>query len=278
MDNLFILLIFIGVLVVAIILHHKLKHPKIGSMCMVTGGVKTGKTTFAVSLALKEYKKSCRQVAIVNFFKRLTHKKEIEKPLLYSNIALSVPFVPLTPELILRTERFAYGSIILCSEASLVADSQLITDKNINQQLLLFNKLIGHETKGGKIIYDTQSIQDCHYSIKRCLSEYFYIHHIVKIPFFILLFIREDRYSEDGTVISVNNEDIENTLKCVLIPKSTWRKFDAYTYSIFTDHLPVNNNVVKLSRSDTLKTKKIVSFRNGGYIDTTNNKENKRHA
>ena len=66
-------------------------------------------------------------------------------------------YVPLTDDLLLRKKRFVYGSVIYVQEASLVADSQLIRDMDINERLMLFNKLIGHETKGGVIIYDTHS-------------------------------------------------------------------------------------------------------------------------
>ena len=206
----------------------KFKSPKVGAMCLVSGGVKCGKTTFAVHLAIKNHKRAVRRVKFRNFFARLLKKPLLPLPLLYSNIHLSgYPYVPLTRALLLRESRFVYGSVILCSEASLVADSQMVKNPLLNDELMLFNKLIGHETRGGMIIYDTQSIADCHYSIKRCLSEYFYIHHVVKwLPFFLVAYVREDRYSEDGSVLAVNTEDAEDTLKKVIIPKSIWKKFE----------------------------------------------------
>lgn len=132
-----------------------------------------------------------------------------------------MPYVPLTDDLLLRKKRFVYGSVVYCQEASLVADSQLIRDMDINQLLLLFNKLFGHETKGGILIYDTQTISDLHYSIKRSLSEYFYIHRLVKwIPFFLIAYVQENRYSEDGSIITTINGDVEDSgLKKVIIPK-----------------------------------------------------------
>lgn len=45
----------------------KFKTPKIAAVSLVTGGVKTGKTTFAVNLALKNYKRNLRSVKIRNF-------------------------------------------------------------------------------------------------------------------------------------------------------------------------------------------------------------------
>lgn len=237
----------------------KFKFPKVGAMAMVTGGVKCGKSTFAVGLVMSEYRRRRRSVKFRNFFRKLFRIPLHDLPLIYSNIPLSVPYVPLTEDLLLRKKRFVYGSVIYVNEASLVADSQLIKDHNINERLLLFNKLIGHELLGGCIIYDTQSISDVHYSIKRCLSDYFYIHHLSKwIPFFLVATIRECRYSEDGSVVEVNTSDVEDSLRKVIIRKSTWKKFDAYCFSSLTDNLPVANETVV---ADSLKVKKVFSFR-----------------
>ena len=175
------LIALILILIVLFLIFKYFKTLKIGSLSLVSGGVKTGKTTLAVYLATREYRK-----ALIRWYVRKAFGVKEEKPLLYTNIPLKQPHVLLDKDYLLRNKRFNYKSVILISEASLFADSQLIKNQDINEQLLLFNKLIGHETKGGKLIYDTQQIQDCHYSIKRSLSSYFYIHHINKfVPFVI---------------------------------------------------------------------------------------------
>lgn len=254
---LYALLIF-GVLFFVRKILNKFKTPKIGSLALFDGGVKVGKTTVAVATALSEYRRVHRRWKIWKFFDKIfCFKKKIEEPLLYSNIPLAVPYVPLTDELLLRLKRFRFGSIIFVDEASLVADSQLLKDKDINERLLLFNKLIGHETHGGCIIYNSQSIGDLHYSIKRCLSEFIYVHHMVKwIPFFLIAYVREDRYSE--SVINVNASDVEDTLKKVIMRKSVWKKFDSYAFSSLTDNLPVEDNIIK---TKDLKVREMVSFR-----------------
>jgi len=233
---------------------------KIGSLTLFSGGVKTGKTTLAVFVATWELWKARVKWKLRKVF---LFKRNEEKPMLYSNIPLNIPeYIELTPEHLKRERRFNYGSIILISEASLFADSQLIKDQDINEQLLLFNKLIGHETKGGKLIYDTQQIQDCHYSIKRSLSSYFFIHHINKyIPFFIVAYVKEYRYSEDNSVIGTEQEDIEDTLKKVVIPKRVWKKFDRYCYSIFTDSLSNDDQVINGRQLPNLKAEHVPSFR-----------------
>lgn len=250
------------------------KFPKIGCLTLISGGVKCGKSTFSVALAIREHKTRVRKVKIKNFFRRLFGKEQIELPCLYSNVPLAIPYVPLTDDLLLRKKRFVYGSVVYCQEASLVADSQLIKDMDINQRLLLFNKLFGHETHSAVLIYDTQTISDLHYSIKRSLSEYFYIHHLVKwIPGFLVAYIIENRYSEDGTQIFDTSKDVEDGLKRVIIPKKTWKYFDCYCYSVLTDDLPVEKTIVNNNlQTKDLKARKILTFRKGGYL--TNEKEN----
>ena len=262
-----LVLLFIGVVVFCLWLLWIVKVPNCGNMTLVTGGVKTGKSTFSVRLAYKTWKKQCMKVRFQNFALAVLKKLKIKKfqkvdykpmPLIYSNIPLKLPYVPLTQELIERQERFVYGSVIYVCESSLLADSMCFKDEFVNEQLLLLNKLIGHETKGGYIFYDTQAIGDNHFSIKRCLSTYFYIHHTKKIPFFLLMYVRELKYSDDNTAVNTFTEDVEESLKLVIVPKSTWKHFDCYCYSALTDHLPVADKVV---RTNDLKARNIVSFR-----------------
>ena len=270
------LVLVIG-LIVVIVLTRKFKKPKISCMALVTGGVKAGKSTFSCALALSKYKSQVRKVRFANFFRRIFRKELFEKPLLYSNVPLNCEYVPLTDDLLLRKQRFVYRSVIYAQEASLIADSQLIKNLDINQRLLLFNKLIGHETKGGYLIYDTQCINDNHYSVKRCISEYFYIHDTVKwIPFILLCHVRELRYSDDGQEINVYEGDVEESMRTVLVSKRVWKMFDAYCYSVLTDHLPVASEVVEGRKLLDLKAHKIVSFRkykNGGAADVEQNDE-----
>lgn len=236
-------------------------------MVLVTGGVKTGKTTLSVRLVYKTWKRQVLKVRIQNallrFFKflKIPKFKDVEQkplPLIYSNIPINIPYVPLTQELVERQERFVYGSVIYVCESSLLADSMSFKDEFVNEQLLLLNKLIAHETKGGYLFYDTQSISDNHFSIKRCLSTYFYVHHTVKIPFFLLMYVRELKYSDDNSAVNTFSEDVEESLKLVIVPKSTWKMFDCYCYSALTDHLPVNDKTVK---PKSLKAEHIISFK-----------------
>lgn len=250
----------------------RFKTAKVGALALVTGGVKTGKSTLALSIALREYKSRVRSVKFRNAFRKIFNRPLIDLPLFYCNVPLAMPYVPITTDLLLRKKRFVFGSVIYIQEASLVADSQLIRDMEVNERLLLFNKLIAHMTHNGCLIYDTQSPNDLHYSIKRCLSNYFYIHHLVKwIPFILLAKVQECRYSDDGSTINVSTQDTESTLKTVILSKRVWKYFDSCCYSVLTDNLPVESNVVNNNlRTKDLKCNKITSFRKykkDGLID-----------
>lgn len=256
---------------------NKFKVPKLNSLVMVTGGVKCGKSTLSVHMAISTYKCNLRNTKFKNFFRKIFHKQQQELPLLYSNVPLAIKYVPVTRDMLLRRERFVYGSVVYIQEASLVADSQLIKDKELNNQLLLFFKLFGHESKGGTCILDTQCIGDVHYSLKRSLSEYFYVHHLVKwIPFFLVAYVVEDRYSDDGTIITTETKDTEENLKKVIIPKKTWKYFDCYSYSVLTDDLKVSKNVVNNNlQTIDLKAYNIVSFRDEFNVEKEK-KENEK--
>lgn len=236
---------------------------------LITGGVKSGKTTLAVAVAVKQYKKVHFAWKVRRFFSRFLFwkKDKPEEPLLYSNIVLSVPYVPLTDELINRKERFAYKSVVLISESSLVADSFDIKNKDFNDNLSLYNKLFGHETHGGYLIYETQSLSDNHFAVKRVLCRFTIITKCIKVfPFFLFFKTADVMYNADDSV-NLNNlfgDDADRAGRYVMVPKSVWKKFDCYTYSAFTDDLPVADNVIALPKGASLKTKYLLHVRSKG--------------
>lgn len=234
------------------------KIPKTNNMVLVTGGVKSGKSTFSFHLAYSKFKQNRRAVRFRNFLAKIFSKPLMEEPKFYTTIPVAVPHVLLTRDLLMREHRFAYKSVIWVDEASILCDSMSYKDLDVNDRLLLFNKLIAHETKGGTIVYNTQSVSDLHYSVKRCVNEVMYVHDTFKwLPFFLVCTVREERYSEDGSVSSVYDDDVEKTLRKVIIPKSVWKKFDCYAYSSMTDDKPLYDSEVCAT---SLKAKGILSF------------------
>ena len=249
------------------------KFPKVSAIAVFTGGVKVGKSAVSLACALSNYKRarrgwkfSCFFTKFTNFFRKKENKKDLpEEPLFYSTIPVRyIKYVPLTREHLMREKRFRYKSVVFIDEASLVADSQLIKDKKINTELLLFFKLFGHETHGGLCVVNSHSLSDLHFALKRCTSQYFYIHHLSKyIPFFTISYMREERYAEDGTDLNIYNEDIEDSMKRCIMKTSIFKKYDSFCFSFLTDYLPVDNetDVKQLDKYDTLKADKVVSFR-----------------
>lgn len=281
-----ILLIIILVLIVLIILYvlykHKFKNLKLDALTMVNGGVKSGKTTLQVILAIKDYKKRKFKWKIQKIFCKVLRKNPPEEPLLYSNIKLrNIPYVELTEDLIMRRKRFNYKSVLLISESSLMIDSMSYKDNDLNERVTLFVKLWGHETHGGSCYIETQAINDNHFAFKRCLNKYIWIHSLTKnIPFVLVFRVRELMYSEDVSTNSFN-EDIEETTKLLIFSKKWWKYFDCYTYSVFTDSLESVTETIENSKHDDLKTSQVISFKKYDTLyenlkgDDTNENEKK---
>lgn len=275
MNSIVLILVIIGLLFLLGWLYKLFKIPKIGCVALITGGVKTGKSMLSVWLSVRRYKRQVLAWKIGCFIARLLKRPLPEKPLFYSNVPIAGVDYVLLPVEILERQLFrpAYKSVIYIQEASLLADSMYFKDMDLNERLLLFNKLIGHETRGGYLIYDTQAICDNHYAVKRCLSSYFWIHHNVKIPFFCVLFVREMFYSaDDSTTVNTVEQDVENDLKIIVIPKRVWKMYDAYCYSALTDHLDVYDKTefIPLGREfrSHLKIKSILSFKEYRSVET----------
>ena len=157
---------------------------------------------------------------------------------------------------------------------SLIADSMCFKDELLNEQLTLFIKLYGHETHGGALFIDTQSVLDNHFAVKRCISRNLYIYHLIKwIPFLLVFKVRELYYSEDNSTINVIEEDLEDSMKLVICTKSVWKKFDCYAYSIFTDHCPNECEILNENKKRNLKVNQLVTFKKYQTLNLENNEK-----
>lgn len=289
----FILLIILLVIAVFVLVWIRKKFKSLSLPCVffVSGALKSGKTLLSVHLAIKEYKKALRNWEIKRWIVKIFFPKRYKlyysayenwksndyqgslsgfdfdtsefPPMLYSNIPLAkVRFNRLTIDIINNEVRIPNKSVVLIDEVSLFADSQLFKDREMNNKLMRFFKLYGHYSHGGKLIIDSQSIADNHFSLKRCMSNYLYIYNRVKYPFFSVLSVREMIYSEDDSAINVVDKDLELDLRKVFILNSTYDKYDCYCYSVFSDYLPyqVQYDVDVLDKKDNLKCDNIVSL------------------
>lgn len=263
--NVSIFLIIIVVIIVLIILRKHFKRLVLPNVFLITGAVKSGKTLLSVTLAIRQYRKAVRRYYIRKFFSMIFHKEvgEFDKPMLYSNIPLAkCKYNPLTKDIIMRKVRIPNQSVVLIDEASLLADSMLFNNKDINNNLMAFVKLFAHYSHNGTLIIDTQSVADLHFAFKRCMSSYLYIYERIKFPFISVMRVREMLYSEDNSLISTSSEDLALTLRNIFIWNGAYKKYDSCCYSIFTDHLKYQvdyEHRVRMYRED-LKCYSLVSF------------------
>ena len=264
------ILILLILVVVLFILHWINKHFKrinMPNVFLITGAVKTGKTLLAVHLARKELRSARFSYYIKSFFLRCLGREVPPKPMLYTNIPIAkTDYNIVTMDILLCNVRIPDKSIVLLDEASLIADSMLYKDKKISDKLMRFVKLFAHYTHGGKLIIDTQSISDLHFAFKRCLNNYLYIYERNKYPFITIMKVREMLYSDDGSMVNNSSEDIELSMRKVIILNHTYGMYDCYCYSIFTDHLPyqVKYDCDRKSKDDDLKAYQLVTFQDFG--------------
>lgn len=263
-------LVYLAIAIVILVLVRKFlsrfKFPKINCLAVFTGDVKVGKSGVSLACAYSHYRVIHRSWRVRSFFRKIFRLEIAEEPLFYSNIPLAgINYCQLTTDHILRKKRFNFGSVVFVDEASLLADCYLSKDcKDLSTTLLAFFKLFGHETHSGYCIFNSQSVSDLHISLRKCTSQYFYIHDTNSsffVPWFAWCHMREERYTEDGSTINTYDKDVEETLKTCIFRKKIFKQYDSHAYSILTDNLPVDNQKKFNNLGDDLKAQSLVSFR-----------------
>lgn len=276
-----ICLVLVAIVMATLAISNNVRH---GDLTLITGGVKTGKTHLSVALAEKDYKRAMWKWRLKCLKAYARFEPLPEKPLLYSNMPLGKRgdlYVPLDLDLITGAKRFRYGSVVYYNEASLIAGSKDIKNEDLNDHLLQFFKLCSHATRGGKVILDTQSPHDIHYTIKRSLSTYLEIWRAVKLPFITLMWIRENKLTDGERTEAMTSDGKDYTafrsfgqiLDFHVVSHKWWKYYDRYAYSALTDALPVGDDVVAIG-----KRKKVDSLvRCRDILTAIREKGGKRH-
>lgn len=279
----FVIILIVVLLVLFIWFYKTHKTIKCNSCLMVTGAPKTGKSLLSVYLC-NQFIFSARIKWCLGFVLSKFMLKKFNKdfPEFYSNIPIVSEwgYIPVSKDMLLRQEKINEKSVVYLGEFSLVANSRLgqknttksskIDYDTINEELLLFTKLSGHQFNG-HLVVDSQTISDVHYSVKRVLSNYLYIHHSINLLFHKVLFVREMMYSDDNSTVNTVGEDVEEKLKWLIVPKRKYYKmYDYRCYSIFTDNLTSDSMpiVPKSKKADD-----IVSFVDYKCLNTHNKKK-----
>lgn len=258
-----ILLIAFAILYFCVLTY--IKRLKFGNLTLISGGVKTGKTMLSVCLVMKQYRRQIRKWSRQCRIAKRKYLPYPEKPLIYSNMPLKCEYVPLTLDLITGKARFRYGSVVYFNEMSLIAGSKDIKNEVLNDWLLRFFKLCAHETHGGYFLIDTQSPQDMHYTLKRSLSTYYFIYKSIKLPFFNLIWMRENILVDGDNTVAIDTQtDPQDSVSeggkkmyFRLIRHKWWKYYDQFAYSILTDNLPVLDKTEK-PKKDNLKIRFLV--------------------
>lgn len=281
-----ITLIIIFILLYIYIKYFRMPHLNTNNFVDGTNGV--GKTQICVYWSKRALKRQRIKYKIKKIFLKLFSKKEFKEPqpYLYSNLKLKdIPFVPMTKDILTRQNyRCSNNSIGLLDEYSLVADQNIYGKeyKDIVEQMRDFWKLDRHE--GFKYVFvNSQNISSVNFTLKDCISNYIFIHHRKKLPFFSILYYREMTYSRDGGGIAnvFNNTLLDEDFKRCIIPNSIFKKYDSRAYSVFTDNLPVDDREIVIKDRKDLKQRELTTFMKLNYLyqnlekeKTTNVQEN----
>ena len=118
------LYICIGLLILILFLYFKfVKHIRCGCLTLITGGVKTGKSTLSVATSIREYRITLFRWYIRKFFCKIFRKPIPEMPLYYSNVPIKVKnYHVLELDHLLRKKRLNYKSVVYIQEAALVCE------------------------------------------------------------------------------------------------------------------------------------------------------------
>ena len=261
--------------------------PHLNTINFVDGTNGVGKSQICVYWSIRARKREVLKYKIKKFFKKLFSREEYKepKPFLYSNLKLKdTPFVCVTEKLLSREDfRPSLNSVLLLDEYSLVADQNITPvgkdTKPLCEKMRDFWKLARHE--GFKYVFtNSQNISSINFTLKDCISNYIFIHHRRKLPFFSVLYYREMTYSRDGGGIAnvFNNTLLDSDFKRCIIPNSVFKKYDSRAYSIFTDSLPVLDDEIIIRNRKDLKQEKLVSFMPLNYLYKNLEKENEKNV
>ena len=262
--NIWTLLIFIILgIVLLVVIRKKLKPLNLPNVVIVTGAPKTGKSGLSYYLARLRYRKNVIAWYIgkpIYWLCKHTMNGYPLKPMFYTNTPVADKHNMITGDILQMKVKVPPKSVFWFDEVSLLADSQLWKEDDLNFDLLLFFKTIGHTTYGGSVFMNTQCIADVHYSIKRVLGSYLYIHDTRKFPLFSLCRVREMVYSDDNSVGNNVTEDLDLSMRNVFMWNFVFKKYDRYALSTLVDKKPYQVDYNFQFDKKNLKCYYIVSF------------------
>lgn len=88
------------------------------------------------------------------------------------------------------------------------------------------------------------------------------------MPFISVLRVQECKYTRDSQVssVQVNIDDIEDSLKIMVMLKKWFKYYDTYCHSVFTDTLPFYKDELIKHKKDSLKSTSLCSYMDLKYL------------
>lgn len=295
-----LLIIIIIVIVFILFLFRRSKKFYFDNVVMLNGSIGSGKTSTGVKIAFNSinkahsiwWRKKYIYSKIFKFkYSPMALKELDEEPLLYSNIPLKHKYyTPLTTDILQRSSRCHYKSVIFIDESSLLATSLDYKDKELSESLTLFLKLVRHSLHGSyrnllgsypNLIITTQSKNDNHFAFDRTLNQVLYIFKSISIPFFKVVWARDLLLID--SVLNNFDDDIKQSfsIRWFLVPKSIFKRYNSYCYSFLSDDFTcigspkVVKNLYKRFEIPTFHNWREILISNNEYHNYLKSKEKK---
>lgn len=251
----FVLLVLLACYITYRVVRYRLKH-KVDTITAYTGGLGAGKTLYSVNDAIKRINKQVFKYYHLENFKNYfrKHKKEVERPILLSNIPICINkkkqrySVQLTKEHLLLQERIPLHSVVMLDEIGAFASQFDFKEQNVIKVFDEFIRFYRHYTQGGYIIVNDQCSENINLVIRRRLN---IVHNLsnclVLLKKFCFVYDRQITISEEIKTIDVADVDSQsvdtqdNKRLCFRILRKN--AYDTYCYKERYYRVPKKDNM-----------------------------------
>ena len=234
----------------------------VDTLCIFTGGNGSGKSFFSVHQSIVELRKLRLKVFLYNInpLRIIKRKPRKNKPILISNIPIRISFremsTPLDFNPFVLQERLPEKCVVFIDEINLFLsqmDYKVTSEELLNEAITL----IRHQTKGGKMIANTQNINKCHWVFRYCANRSYNLCEFKKpvlgLP--ILAWVKCRNISIGEDIKTVENENVEDGRRNLFAFFPLFRRYDTYVYSERYNPLPLyqRKSYTQLKRNSLMK-------------------------
>lgn len=253
----------LALMVLAIVCVVKPYTLKTDTFTLFTGGIGSGKSFFSTKIALIELKKARFRTFIdnINPIRRLIRKKpKIPRPMLYSSIPVRIsPWEmsrPLDFNPFVLQERFPQRCVVFIDEINLFLsqmDYKIECEEQLNEGITLFR----HNSLGGRLVANTQSLSKVHWCFRYCCGHTYNLSQFKKpilgLPILAWCKVRNVSVTDEITSIEDGNAEENSSNLFCFFPFP--RAYDTYAYSDRYAPLPLMERPAykRMKRNSTMK-------------------------